>query len=642
MGIPLLYDQSAIAALGNTVNVFLGPNRQPGHKRFAWVSTTAGNTFQSYFGWVKIYDQVISGVARVGLFTRVLEAGDGDSLPITLGISTAYAHVAVTAMGWNTAQTYAPAHQGSSTASNTLTAPSVPTGLGVLCCFYAKHQPDNASSGLNGWIAPSGMELLISRSYSSGNAGPIVAAFNEPRQSGASGTRVATSINTNSGEPVPSQAGAWRTTSLFIQGIPDTIVDLGKIVETNTVRPVTYEFGPVTVNLNKILETNTVRKVTNPLASIWTSRPLVLPEKFPIRGSRLDFDFTAPPGTSVEVETSVDNTASFQEAENGEPVAKLIPGTIGTPTVVVRVIMRRANLAAPTPTMRRIGLHVPLDASRDEYIPLGVFTINDTDVHDSEDGVVLEISGHDLSRKVSRNRWERAYVIYEGTLVHDAIRRIIRNRLPGAQFNFVTTTAVIPRSFFGVGAGNDPMEDAQKIAAAAGLELYFDPLGVCTLRFEPDPNIDSPVWEFEDRKFPTILDVHRRVADQEVYNRIVAVGEGSGLEAPVRGIAEDLDPSSATYIYGEYGINTEEIRSSFITTTAQAAEAARARLLRMRGATEILEMEVIPMPALEAGDIHLAERSRSKISGQFVIDTIRHPLGPYEPMRVVSRRQRLG
>lgn len=642
MGIPLLYDPTALAALGNSINVFLGPNRQVGDKRYVIASTTTGNTFQSYFGWQKVYDQVISGVARVGVFTRVIEAGDGSTLPITLGTSTTFAHVAFTAKGWNTAQVLAPAHQGSSTASNNVTAPSVATGLGVLVTYHAKQQNSNASSGLNGWTAPPGMTLLIDRSYSGGSTGPVVGSFWEPRSSGASGTRTAVSINTNLGGPVESQAGPWRAVSLFIQGIPDTVVTLGRVIETNTVRPVTFEYGPVTVGLGRITESNTVRPVTNPLEAHWTSRPLVLSEEFPITGSLLTWDAVVPGGSSLEMETSVDNGASWQDAQNGAPVPKLIAGTAAAPTVLVRAIMRRSLLTSPSPTLRRIELRVPLDASRDEYIPLGVFTINDSDIFDSADGVSIEISGNDLSRKISRNRWERTYVIYEGTPVHEAIRRIIRNRLPGTQFNFVNTTEVIPRSFFGLQANNDPWEDALKIAAASGLELYFDPLGVCCLRYEPDPNIDSPVWEFEDRIHPTIISVRRRVTDENTYNRIVVVGEGSGLEAPVRGIAEDLDPASATYLYGEYGINTEEIRSSYITTTAQAMQAARARLLRMRGATEALELEVIPMPALEPGDIHLADRSRSKIKGQFVIDAIRMPLGAHELMRVASRRQRLG
>jgi len=614
----------------------IGSQWQPGDKRIIFVTCPTGITFQTFATWTKVHDQLVTGSGRVGMFTKVLTAGAGDG---TLAFSTlgGYGFVGFTVRGWDTTQTLAVTTSGSSSSSTTAVAPSVTTGLGQLLTFHVINAADSAPSPY--FSTPAGMTLLLSRN---GRVVPATAGrwqfalFSEPRTTGASGTRTAT----QTGGLYP---GPWRASSLFVRGLADTTVALGKATYQETGKAMTAAFGPTTVPMGKAIEPPTVvHGLINPLQAVWQTPPMVLKEGVPVASSIIAWAADTPGGSSVLVETSTDNGATWQVATDGEPVPRLLVGTTVAKTVIARVTLRRASVGSATPVLRRLELRIALDGTNDEYIPIGVFTLNESEIHDGMDGLTIELSGTDLSRRVSRNRWETTYVLYSGTNVGTAIQRIVSDRLPGTQFNFASTEDVTPTLFFGEDSSNDPWQDAQDLALGAGMELYFDPRGICCLRPEPNPDIDSPVWDFEDLVNPTILDITRRVTDENTYNRLVVIGEGSALDAPVRGEAQDDDPASPTYVLGPYGYVTQVVRSNMVLTSDQAQRAAESLLLRQKGATEEIELQVIGNPALEPGDIVNVKRSRSKIYGSFIIDSMQIPLGAQDAMRIVSRRQRLG
>lgn len=619
---------------GNSFPLLVGNIPIAGAKRFAHVTVPSSITFQSFTGWTKISDAIVAG-RRIGLFSVVLTSGIGDGT-MTLSTVSDYTMVVWTTRSWDPTFTPTIANGGNTATSNTHVAPTITTGYGVLMCIFIKSQNPNASSGLNNWLLPSGMTQLHSFNDVNDDNGQRGLFCWEPRASGASGTRTATS-QYNGATIYP---GAWIASSVFIRGLVDQVVVLGKITETNTLRPVTPVFGPTTVVLGKIHETSVVRPITNPLQTMWRSPPVNLKE-VPLTGSVITWDATIPTGSSMVVETSTDNGATWQVATKAEPIERLVIGTTVAKTVMARVIMRKQTLASPTPVLRRLEFRVALDASRDEVMPLGVFTLNDTEIIDTVDGLALQLSGADLSRKMDRNRWEQTYVLYNGTNTADAIKRIIANRSPGSKYNFASTEETCPLVFLGEDNGNSPLQDAQNLAISAGMELYLDPTGTWVLRPEPDPEVDSPVWTIEDTVNPTIISLRRKVTDENTFNRVVVVGEGSGLDYPARGIWQDDDPSSPTYILGPYGTVTQVIRSSMVLTDQQAYEAARAQGLRVKGATEAIELEIIPMSALEPGDIITIMRTKSKVWGQFIIDSFSIPLGEDGTMRITARRQRL-
>lgn len=341
------------------------------------------------------------------------------------------------------------------------------------------------------------------------------------------------------------------------------------------------------------------------------------------------------------VDTSVDNGATWQPAVSGGPVPRLVRGTSVAQAVLTRITLDRSSTSVATPRLHDLELRVSVESSRDELMPLGAFTLNDVDIVDNSSGIYLDISGNDFSRKISRARWTSTLVIPEGTNYGDAIRTMVGDRLPGAQFNMVSTDIVTPRLFFGANSNNDPWTDIADAAAACGNWIYFDPFGVCTMKEQPNPDKTEPVHVFESTQNPVINDVKRSVTDRDTYNYVIVIAEGSTLEEPLQAISYDDDPNSPTYWLGDYGVVADIWRTSLITDPVQAQLAADARLLKSKGATETAAISTLVHAALEPGDVVGIQRNRSKLDGRFILDSITTPLGQNEDQQHVGRRLRV-
>lgn len=505
-------------------------------------------------------------------------------------------------------------------------------GDGVLVCIWGTHV---VTGDPDPWPPPAGMTPLgYDRDVRTADnfTMQMMAARQALTGSGATGTRTAT---------IPTSR-TWTAHTLYFTVNPDVTATIGAAAETDaaaTTTPtllnsVSFEIG------SALAEVDAAARVFTPLTGRRTSEPLTIPEG-EVLSSAITWRETAPPGTSVLVETSVDGGLTWQTATRNEAVPRLAAGSTEVRTVLTRVTLEKANTTDPTPRVQELRVEVSVDQSYSEMCPLGVFVINDVSVVDGPSGVTVEIAGADLSRRVARNKWEGTYLIPSGTNYGTAIMGIIADRMPDAEFNFASTTRTMPRRVLGQQGNTDPWADARKLAAEIGFDLFFDARGICTFREEPDPEIQPPVWEFEDIAFPTVTQLTRQVLDEDTYNQVIVEGEGSGVTTPVRAIAQDTDPASPTYILGPYGINSITIRSPGITTLGQAQDAANAALLRSKGATEKVSITAVPQPALEPGDVVTVTRGLSRVDGQFLIDAITIPLGPRDAMSITSRRQRL-
>ena len=377
-----------------------------------------------------------------------------------------------------------------------------------------------------------------------------------------------------------------------------------------------------------------------PESGRWMAPPLPLPAA-PLAGSVITWTARVPPGATLRVKTSVDGGASWQAATNGAPIPRLVAGTTVAKVVLVRVSMAVAHWSVPSPSLRTLNVLVSTDASAPQWCPLGVFLLDDVQICDTPAGVVLTLSGDDLSRKIARNTWAGTYTIAPGTNYADAIAGMVRDRMPEAVLNFTSTLDITPQLQFGQQSSNDPWADIQKLAEAIGCEIFFDPRGVCALRPVPDPVHTPASWTFDDRDHPTITALTRSLSDKDSYNQVIVTGEGSGNTQPVRAIAVDDDPASPTYYLGPCGTVTYRYTSSTITTEPQAQTVAQALLRQVKGATERVELDVIPMSALEPGDVVAVDRGRTAVAGRFLLDRFTIPLGPEKTMHATARRQRL-
>lgn len=621
---------SADPAVGNPVALTVGENFEPGDWRVVRVVLHDEYEFGATpSGWTKVDDTFFSGTFRVGVFVRILANGDtASSVPIDVtpfGYNLAYWASAITVRNLTQSQSLSPDHTVTMSATSAA-APSVSTGLGALVTWHLQ-LPTVVDVDMT---TPSGMTALF---FSEPPPGYATLISYEARTSGTSGTRTATSNRT----------GNWVATSLFIAQAPDVTQALAKItVPGPTVHATTMSLANLTTwPLAKITVPGpVVHPLWSPLSGYRVSDPIPVPEGA-VSGSKVLYRTTEPSGTAVVVETSLDNGASWQVVGSNAPIPRLRAGVSTVRSVLTRVSLSRTAIGIPTPRVHRLEVVIGVDTGPTELMPLGVFLINDTGVTDNAGGLTVDVSGVDLSWQIARNKWTDLFIIKSGTNYADAIKKLITDRRPGTLFNFASTTRRTPRLIFGQNA-TDPWKDAQEMAAAIGMELFFDARGVCTLREEPDPDVGDAVWEFSDLSHPTMTAITRRTSAADTFNVIIARGESSAVAAPVRWVEEDLDPASPTYVLGPYGRHAEEFRSAMIVTPEQARDAAQALLRRHKGATEAVELEAIPMPALEPGDIIAVTRGRSRVAGQWLIDTLSMPLGAGQLMRATMRRQRLG
>jgi len=93
------------------------------------------------------------------------------------------------------------------------------------------------------------------------------------------------------------------------------------------------------------------------------------------------------------------------------------------------------------------------------------------------------------------------------------------------------------------------------------------------------------------------------LSDDQTFNHIVVEGGSTSSANPVTAEAFDNDPSSQTYILGDYGEVTQRLVFPLVITLAQAQATANALLFNSLGAADTVTITCVPMPALEPGDL---------------------------------------
>ncbi|MGH3966285.1 MAG: hypothetical protein ACRDRY_24075, partial [Pseudonocardiaceae bacterium] len=634
----------------NSAPLRVGYDFEPNDLRVAWVlinymtGTASEHTIGATpSGWSKIHEVASSptqSTARVCVFTRQLQAGDQDASVTFGGTSPFRFYVAmaftVRYQAIPTTPNVATTVYHEVTGVTNIQAPSVNTGAGALFNFFHAFYPDEIT-GASYTADPAGQFRFFSQEdlIEGGTGAKVLSMMTyEQRTSGASGTKTAT---------LSTPSTHYYGTSFYVAQAPDVVATIGKataeVTSAKAVTPVIEPFMSWTVD--KVTEASVARPIYSPLTAWFTSDPLFIPEGL-VSGSKILYRANEDRRqTFVTLETSIDGGASWQLAGSDQSVPRLKAGSTTVRSVLARFLLARTVEGIPGPRLHDFSVTVATDTGTDELMPLGLYVITEANITDTAQGLSVDIAGMDPSWRISRNKWTDVFVIRLGTRYDVAIRNLIINRRPETVFNFATTLRRTPRLIFGK-EPTDPWKDAQEMATAIGMELYFDAAGVCTMREEPDPDVGDPVWTFTDLDQPTMTALTRRLSPAETFNVIIVRSEGTGVATPIRWVEEDVDPSSPTYVLGSYGRHATEFKSSMVVNADQAKEAAQALLRRHKGATEAVDLEAIPMPALEPGDIVAVTRGRSRVAGQWLIDTLSLPLGAGQLMRATMRRQRLG
>lgn len=690
---------SAPSSVLAPIAVTLGPNWQPGDIRVffqTYVDTNGTlnpNTYQSAPGFTYSTgtDTGISASWSIkwGVGWRRLVAGDTDKsiayvAPSSMALFTS---ALLTVRGVDPGTNPTVAHLTDTMTFTSSTAYPVPSfavtaNSTAIVAFYNYGQPLNASWAATGAevATPAGWTTLVSTPGSGstytgfGNSNPLLVIGKAFSSSGSTGTI------TFAGAPSPTYGGAptgslhtgdnltaFSGDRVIFKAAPDVSITAGTAPSTvASATSATFSTSTaVTITTGNASTVATATTAFNPLTGIWVSDPLTLPGD-PVTGSVVRWVATQPAGTAVLVETSINNGASWDTATANQPVPRLATGDATTRSVLARVTLSRASATDPPPRVTKLEFQVSVDAGVDELVPIGhgmidkvttssvggsMGTGSTTSVTSSTavisrgggqtgGGKSIKVHVTDLSGAVKRNVWAQPFTVPSGLNYGAAAKAMVLNRLPSqVAFSISSTQHVTPLLVYGLQQGGDPWQDIQDLATAIGFEAFFDASGVFVFRPVPDPNVGEPVWTFDEDSNPLVAEASRLLSSEQTFNHVIVVGQSTSSSNPVTAEAFDNNPSSPTYILGPYGEVTERLTFSLITTQDQAQTTANALLNNSLGAADTVSITVVPMPALEPGDIVKINVSDLKANGTYMINSMTTSMSPADPQQLVCFRQ---
>jgi hypothetical protein len=342
------------------------------------------------------------------------------------------------------------------------------------------------------------------------------------------------------------------------------------------------------------------------------------------------------PATGGEV--SCDRTAAVRrtcKATCVDPLGDLVPSDT-------------SSLLTPYGTELRPyrGVRYPATPEHPEgeidVLPLGVFRLAKVSIQDTTGGSPdIQLEAFDLSRTVARDKFTSPYVIATGTNIIDAIKDILARTFPDLAYDAISTTrtTTAPRLY---DVSDDPWDAVTELAQSLGCDIYFDVEGGVVIA--PPADIDalpSPDFTYIEGQRCTMIDLSRVFTDEPGFNGIVLTGESPGDELPpVRAVAWDEEPTSATYHLGPYGEVPQFITDQLIKTTEEAQATADQLLRNLLGFSAQLSISGIVNPSFEAGQVVEVTRARSHVSGLYAVDAFNIPLDAKGVQNLTLRQKR--
>lgn len=233
-----------------------------------------------------------------------------------------------------------------------------------------------------------------------------------------------------------------------------------------------------------------------------------------------------------------------------------------------------------------------------EYVPLGYFRIYSPEQYDAPDGSI-RISAKDRMSGVIDARLFYPRQFTAGTSLGDIFLDLVREVYPDAviEWDDSTNTETLTRSQI---AEEDRYGFLNDLVTSYGKVMYFDHRGVLVIKSPPSSKVS--VFTVNHGRNGVLVSVSRQLTREGVYNAVVALGEATDAEEPVRAVVVDSNALSPTYFYGNFGKVPRFYTSPFIATEAQAIAAATSILSKELGLPYNVDFTSVPNPALEPLD----------------------------------------
>lgn len=280
----------------------------------------------------------------------------------------------------------------------------------------------------------------------------------------------------------------------------------------------------------------------------------------------------------------------------------------------------------------------------EELVPLGVFNWSLATMTDSATGVTLSLGQlQDRAVRVSRARYTNPVNVVVDSALETVIETILEDAWPDISFAggaLPETGKTIPACAFGVEGDGDPWEDARKLADDQGYRLFFDVFGNCTMTPILAANEVTSVASYGTDTL-MLTSLTKTWDSSDTYNAIIAVGEGSGLLQPFRGVAYDDDPNSPTYYLGNFGKRPRVFSTPLLYSQEQADAAAASQLKKNLGLSERLSWSQLVDPSLDVDDGLTLYDAALGVDRLYRIDRLSIPLSASEEMSADARTRRV-
>lgn len=231
------------------------------------------------------------------------------------------------------------------------------------------------------------------------------------------------------------------------------------------------------------------------------------------------------------------------------------------------------------------------------WVPVGVFVIDD--VREVGDGV-LAISGSDRWKRVQNARFEQPVATSGGTVA------AISAMLTGADGRIAVDTTDAPTGTHQASLWDRDRDDAvRRLARSVGAEVFFNAEGVAVVRRAASLS-DAPAWQVGRGTGGVKISSRRGISTDRTYNAVVVIGQPQS-QPPVYGVARDTSLNSRTRYGGAAAKRPRFYKTELISTQAQATAAAQGLLARALGVAKTLDLETLPNPALDGGDVITVE-----------------------------------
>lgn len=273
------------------------------------------------------------------------------------------------------------------------------------------------------------------------------------------------------------------------------------------------------------------------------------------------------------------------------------------------------------------------DASS-ESVSLGYYRIN-TSIKDPVTTGSIQLTGSDRMAQIIDSRLPTARSFPPGTLLEDIFEELIKDVYPHAtiEFDHMPGAFSIARTHV---AERDRYKFLRDLATARGLIFYFDHRGILVLK--ELPTATNPVFNINAGEDGVLVSAAHEMSREQVYNGVVAFGEGTDDMPPVSALVVDNNHLSKTYWFGRFGKIPRFFFSSFLETEEQCVSAATKILLDAVNLPYRIDLTMSPNYALEPRDL-VSINSPGQPQRIQAIQTLNIPFSVSRPIRIISDRK---